>query len=196
MAIGNGDASLEARFAAHLRDHGDRDERLFHELSELHGAVERLERVTHADLASVHHEVKRHADALTLLQGQARAPLPSMGDDDLEQIETTLNGSPVYKVSDPQLRAIRETDMRHARQEFAVGEDERIQLAVMRALTAHQTAQDDAAKARQAARDAAPVIWIRSEGVPLVAKWAAGGLLGLLWTAIVIAVHSLLAAKK
>ena len=78
-----------------------------------------------------------------------RPPLPSLHEVDLEVIDRTSNGTPIYKTSQPELQAVRETDRRAAYVDFAAGEAERFQVAI-----------DKDRKQQALIRDAAPKRYI------------------------------------
>lgn len=93
----------------------------------------------------------------------ARPPLPSQTEMDLEVIDTTKDGTPIYKASAPQMQAVRETERRHAMAEFAVGEEqranERIRIAVEAAL-----------KAQADRNDARPYRFLRDDLTPALTR--------------------------
>lgn len=93
-------------------------------------------------------ETRRYVQAL-VEKGSvapARPPLPSVHEDDFEVVDKTVNGTPIYRVSAPQMEAVRETDRRHQMALFAVGEQERINAAVVAALAQQALVRDAAPK--------------------------------------------------
>ena len=152
----------------------DRIERVQLETAEMVGLLARDVAVVRADVDLIRHEQRRQADILSL-QGlpAQRPPLDSVHDDDLEVAERTLTGqTPVYRVPAQQLAAIRETDVRHALREFAVGEAERVQVAVAAALTA----QRETDRLQSAA---APILWFRGNATRIVIPILVAGILGI-----------------
>jgi hypothetical protein len=92
--------------------------------------------------------------------------------------EHTRSGTPVYKASQPQLQAIRETDRREALREFAVGEAERMQAAINR--------DREEQRLRNAA---APILFIRGKAFPAILLAACVGAATLWWNRIVALFH-------
>lgn len=92
-----------------------------------------------------------------------RPPLPSQTEEDLEVIEHTHDGTPVYKASSPQVQAIRETERRHAYADFAAGEEQRTNERIKAAVA-------DALKAAAVESDARPYRFFRDDLTPAVVR--------------------------
>lgn len=139
--------------------------------TEMGAGFERL----NANLDSVIHEQRRQNEAFSV-SPMMRPPLPSLTEDELDVVERTHNGTAVYKVSDPQFKAIRETDVRHALREFAVGERERTQVAIEAALKAEAVKAAEAKKLEVAEEDARLKRVLVGDVLPLAGKTSLGAL--------------------
>jgi hypothetical protein len=90
-----------------------------------------------------------------------RPKLPSLREEDLgEPIEKTSNGTPVYKTSQPQLRAFRETAYSDALEQAAIGEQQRTRAAIEEAFRAYHAETARTAEIESLRTKAAPIVYL------------------------------------
>jgi hypothetical protein len=149
--------------AEEVRRHEGRLNAIEEERGELFGYLGRLESLHRVNHGLVVAEIQRLTAAVDELSVVARRPpLPSVHDEDLEVAEHTLNGqTPIYRISAPQLQAIKETSVRHELTIYAAGESARIKAAIAR----------DREEERLA-RDAEQARWVKGQLGPKIG-WAA-----------------------